>query len=61
LLDDVFGELDAQRANKVSEYLSEIGGQAFITLTDFGNFSFLKAGKGDSVIKLSEEGKIAYA
>jgi DNA replication and repair protein RecF len=61
LLDDVFGELDAHRANKVSEYLSEIGGQAFITLTDFGNFSFLKAGKGDSIIKLSEEGKIAYA
>jgi DNA replication and repair protein RecF len=61
LLDDVFGELDAQRANKVSEYLSQIGGQAFITLTDFGNFSFLKAGKGDSVIKLSEEGKISYA
>jgi DNA replication and repair protein RecF len=61
LLDDVFGELDAHRANKVSEYLSEIGGQAFITLTDFGNFSFLKAGKGDSIIKISEEGKIAYA
>jgi len=61
LLDDVFGELDAHRANRVSRYLSEIGGQAFITLTDFGNFSFLKAGKGDLVIKLSEEGKIAYA
>jgi DNA replication and repair protein RecF len=61
LLDDVFGELDAQRANKVSGYLSEIGGQAFITLTDFGNFSFLKAGEGDKVIKLSEDGEITYA
>jgi DNA replication and repair protein RecF len=61
LLDDVFGELDAKRANKVSGYLSEIGGQAFITLTDFGNFSFLRAGNGDSIIKLSEDGKIAYA
>ena len=61
LLDDVFGELDAQRANKVSEYLSDIGGQAFITLTDFGNFSFLKSDEGDSIIKLSEDGKIAYA
>lgn len=61
LLDDVFGELDAYRAKKVSEYLGEVGGQAFITLTDFGNFSFLNAGKGDSVIKLSEEGKISYA
>jgi DNA replication and repair protein RecF len=61
LLDDVFGELDAYRANKVSEYLGEIGGQAFITLTDFGNFAFLNAGKGGSIIKLSEEGNISYA
>jgi DNA replication and repair protein RecF len=61
LLDDVFGELDAQRAFKVSEYLGEIGGQAFITLTDFGNFSFLKTGTADKIIKLNEEGKIAYA
>ncbi|MBT8378016.1 MAG: DNA replication and repair protein RecF [Ignavibacteria bacterium] len=61
LLDDVFGELDAQRAKKVSEYLSDIGGQAFITLTDFGNISFLKAGEKDRVIKLNEDSKIAYA
>lgn len=51
LLDDIFGELDANRASKISEYLSEIG-QAVITLTDFGNFSFLKMGKDDKVIKL---------
>lgn len=59
LLDDVFGELDAQRANRVSEYLS-VTGQAFITLTDFGNFSFLKTGKEDKIIKLREDGKVAY-
>ncbi|MCK7526364.1 MAG: hypothetical protein MZV64_56560 [Ignavibacteriales bacterium] len=37
----MFGELDAYRAGKISEYLKEVG-QAFITLTDFADFSFLK-------------------
>jgi DNA replication and repair protein RecF len=59
LLDDVFGELDAKRAGKISNYLGQIG-QAFITLTDFGNFSFLRKGKEDKVIKL-ENGNVAYA
>jgi len=59
LLDDVFGELDANRASKISEYLGEVG-QAFITLTDFGNFSFLKTSPEDKVIKLSR-GEIANA
>lgn len=60
LLDDVFGELDAERAVAISEYLSTVG-QAFITLTDFGNISFLKMEKEDRVIRLSTEGKVAYA
>lgn len=60
LLDDVFGELDAQRASAISNYLGSVG-QAFITLTDFGNFSFLKTGSSDKIIKLSTPGEILYA
>lgn len=59
LLDDVFGELDAYRAGKISEYLKEVG-QAFITLTDFADFSFLAKTGNDRIIKLNE-GQIAYA
>lgn len=59
LLDDVFGELDAYRAGKISEYLKEVG-QAFITLTDFADFSFLKKDENDMIIKL-DNGNIAYA
>jgi len=59
LLDDVFGELDAARAHKISDYLKEVG-QAFITLTDFGNFSFLKKDRDDNLIKLNS-GKVVYA
>ncbi|MCU0412986.1 MAG: DNA replication and repair protein RecF [Ignavibacteriaceae bacterium] len=60
LLDDVFGELDADRAIAISNYLSTVG-QAFITLTDFGYTSFLKLGVGDKVIKISEGSNITYA
>lgn len=60
LLDDVFGELDAERASAISEYLSTVG-QAFITLTDFGNFAFLRTGKNDKIIKLKTDSKITYA
>lgn len=60
LLDDVFGELDANRSTKISGYLEDVG-QAFITLTDFGNFSFLKKGKGSKIITLSESGAVSYA
>ena len=59
LLDDVFGELDAYRAGRISKYLKEVG-QAFITLTDFADFSFLLKEKDDCIIKL-ENGKISYA
>jgi DNA replication and repair protein RecF len=60
LLDDVFGELDAERAASISNYLSTVG-QAIITLTDFGNSSFLKRGKEDRIIKISAEGSVTYA
>lgn len=60
LLDDVFGELDSERAAAISNYLGSAG-QAFITLTDFGNFSFLRVSKKDKVIKLNQENKVVYA
>lgn len=59
LLDDVFGELDAYRAGKISKYLKEVG-QAFITLTDFADFSFLAKEEKDLIIRL-ENGNITYA
>ena len=59
LLDDVFGELDANRSFKISKYLGEVG-QAFITLTDFGNFEFLQVSDEDKVIKLNK-GAMVYA
>ncbi len=59
LLDDVFGELDAMRARRISEYLKDVG-QAFVTLTDFGNFSYLKNEEDDMLIKLNS-GTVAYA
>ncbi len=52
LLDDVFSELDAFRATKVSEFLKKVG-QAFITLTDFSNMSFLSKSNQDRIINLS--------
>ena len=51
LLDDVFGELDTNRSIKISEYLREVG-QAFITLTDFSNLSFLNIGEKDRVFRI---------
>ncbi len=58
LLDDVFGELDARRSLKTSEFLRETG-QAFITLTDFSNMSFLKINENDSLIRLNQ-GEVIY-
>lgn len=52
LMDDVFGELDAFRAKKISEYMKEIG-QAFITLTDLSNFEYLTKGEEDLVININ--------
>lgn len=59
LLDDVFGELDLNRSVKISEHLGTIG-QAFITLTDFTNFSFLNKNENDVIIKLHSDG-LEYA
>lgn len=52
LLDDVFSELDAFRAGKVSNFLKQVG-QAFITLTDFSNMNFLSKSDKDLIINLS--------
>lgn len=52
LLDDVFGELDTNRADKISRYLREVG-QAFVTLTDFSNLKFLTKNENDKIITIS--------
>lgn len=59
LLDDVFGELDAERVSKISSYLPEVG-QTFITMTDLPNFSFLRKSSEDRIIYI-EEKNIRYA
>ncbi len=59
LLDDVFGELDTNRSLRTSEYLRETG-QAFITLTDFSNMSFLKINEKDTLVRL-KQGEVVYA
>lgn len=59
LLDDVFGELDTKRSVKISEYLRKVG-QAFITLTDFSNLSFLTMGDEDGIFRI-HGGAIANA
>ena len=51
LMDDIFGELDRFRANKISEYMKEIG-QAFITLTDLSDFKYLSKGNEDKIINV---------
>ncbi len=52
LLDDVFGELDTERSQKISKYLGRVG-QAFITLTDFANISYLDKKDNDTIIKIN--------
>ena len=59
LLDDIFGELDINRATKISQYLTGVG-QAFITSTDLSNLTFLKKGRSDMVIRL-KAGVATYA
>ena len=59
LLDDVFGKLDSKRAQKISNYLRKIG-QAFITVTDLADFSFLDINNKDKIIKVNE-GIVEYA
>ena len=59
LMDDVFGELDSFRAEKISNYLSEIG-QAFITMTDFSKLEKLSKSDSDLVFNV-KDGNVAYA
>lgn len=59
LLDDVFGEVDRHRARRISEYLQQVG-QAFITITDLANLSFLAPGPTDSVYTVSR-GSVSLA
>ncbi len=59
LLDDVFGELDTSRSVKISEYLRDVG-QAFITLTDFSNLSFLSIREEDNIFRI-RNGEISNA
>lgn len=59
LMDDVFGELDTYRSNKISIYLKEIG-QAFITMTDFSKAEEINISDTDKVINVNK-GVAQYA
>ena len=59
LLDDVFGELDSYRAEKISNYLNEVG-QAFITLTDFSRYEKLIANNANLLLTVNN-GSVEYA
>jgi len=59
LMDDVFGELDAFRSERISNYLSQIG-QAFITMTDFSKLEELNISKNDFVFNV-KNGAVANA
>jgi DNA replication and repair protein RecF len=59
LMDDIFGELDVYRSNKISLYLKQIG-QAFITMTDFSKVEEINIGKDDKVINVNK-GEAVYA
>lgn len=58
LMDDVFGELDTYRAERISQHLNEIG-QSFITMTDFTRIEELNLAKESLIIKV-ENGKATY-
>ncbi|HOL80322.1 MAG TPA: DNA replication and repair protein RecF [Ignavibacteriales bacterium] len=51
LMDDVFGELDSTRSQMIAEYLNQIG-QAFITITDFSNYKFLRNFTNDAIFQV---------
>ena len=59
LMDDVFGELDSYRAEKISKYLSEIG-QAFITMTDFSKIENLEKSENDFILEVNN-GNVVHA
>lgn len=51
LLDDVFGHLDKERSQKISEHLGDLG-QAFITLTDLSDITNFQKTTKDCVIEI---------
>ena len=59
LMDDIFGELDTNRAMRISNYLSKIG-QAFITATDFIKTEALIIREDKKLIKVNN-GTVSYA
>ncbi len=59
LMDDIFGELDSYRSEKIRDYLDKVG-QAFITMTDFTRFEKFQKNESDKLI-LIENGKVANA
>lgn len=59
LMDDVFGELDSFRSERISEYLKKIG-QAFITMTDFSKLENLNKTESDTIINI-KNGEAVYA
>lgn len=58
LMDDIFGELDTYRAERISQHLNEIG-QSFITMTDFSRVEKLNLAKESLMIKVAN-GKTTY-
>ncbi len=60
LMDDVFGELDLFRVEKISNYLNKIG-QAFITLTDFSNIEKLNIAQNNNLLLKIKNGKVVNA
>ena len=59
LMDDIFGELDTNRAYQISKYLKQIG-QAFITMTDFSRLEKIDRDEDDLMVKV-KKGNVAYA
>lgn len=59
LMDDVFGELDSFRAERISNYLNKIG-QAFITMTDFSKLEKLSKNESDFIFNV-KNGNVAHA
>jgi DNA replication and repair protein RecF len=59
LMDDVFGELDSFRAERISNYLGEVG-QAFITMTDFSKLEKLNKSESDLIFDV-KNGNVAHA
>ena len=58
-MDDIFGELDTNRAYRISKYLKQIG-QAFITMTDFSRLEKIDRDEEDLMVSVIK-GEAAYA